>query len=307
MKRHHQGILQGLNTVVLMGGPGSERDVSLRSGAAVLRALAECGARVSALDVEGTSLELPGDTDLAFNVIHGTFGEDGDLQTLLERMGIPFTGEGSTGSRIAFDKILTKERFDAAGIPTARWRTVRRGDSMDFQLPCVIKAPRQGSSLGVHIVREPGEIAPALDDCFRFGDRVLVEEFFKGRELTVGILGDEALPVVEIRPLSGFYDYKNKYTSGASEYHVPAPLDPALAARVASTALAAHRALGLEVYSRVDILLADDGSMNVMEINTIPGMTELSLLPKAAACVGLGFGALCEEIAGISMERFRKQ
>lgn len=306
MKRIHRGILRDLRTVVLMGGPGSERDVSLRSGAAVHKALAACGARTSVLDVEDRSITLPRDTGLVFNLIHGTFGEDGDLQEILERTGVPFTGEGSTGSRIAFDKILTKQHFDAAGIPTSQWHVLRKGDQFDFNLPCVIKAPRQGSSVGVHIVKRHDAIGPALDDCFAFGDEVLVEDFFKGRELTVGILGDEALPVVEIRPLSGFYDYRNKYTSGASEYDVPARLEPDTAGRVAATALAAHRSLGLEVYSRVDILLADDGSMNVMEINTIPGMTELSLLPKAAACAGLDFGALCEEIAGISMERFRK-
>jgi D-alanine-D-alanine ligase len=157
--------------------------------------------------------------------------------------------------------------------------------------------------VGVHIIRDAAALPAALEDCFQYGEEVLIESFFSGRELTVGILGGEALPVVEIVPLDGFYDYDHKYTSGASEYFVPAPLTEAQAASVQSTACAAHRALGLEVYSRVDILLAPDGSMSVLEINTIPGMTELSLLPKAAAVAGLDFPSLCEEIAGLSLAK----
>jgi D-alanine-D-alanine ligase len=172
-----------------------------------------------------------------------------------------------------------------------------------LELPYVVKAPQQGSSVGVHIVRKPEALRAALEDCFKYGDEILVEAFFPGRELTVGILGKVALPVVEIVPKDGFYDYDNKYTSGASEYFVPAPLSPELTLRVQQTALAAHHALDLEVYSRVDILLAPDGSMSVLEINTIPGMTELSLLPKAAAVAGLDYPSLCEEIAGLSLAK----
>ena len=303
MKQKHCGILRDKTIGLLMGGPGKERDVSLRSGAAVAKALRAAGARVEEIDVTSPELTLPGSLDLAFNIIHGTFGEDGQLQSLLHDRGIHYTGEGIEGSRTAFDKILSKEAFDRAGVPTSKWEKIRRGQHPRLPLPYVVKAPRQGSSVGVHIIRDAAALPAALEDCFQYGDEVLIESFFVGRELTVGILGGEALPVVEIVPRDGFYDYDHKYTSGASEYFVPAPLTDAESSSVQATACAAHRALGLEVYSRVDILLAADGSMSVLEINTIPGMTELSLLPKAAAVAGLDFPALCEEIAGLSLAK----
>jgi D-alanine-D-alanine ligase len=299
----YSGILKGKKIALLKGGPGKERDVSLRSATAVAKALQICGAEVNEIDVTGPEFDLPDGTELAFNMIHGTFGEDGQVQEILSQRGITYTGEGINGSRTAFDKIRTKECFDRAGVPTSTWHSIRRGESPRLQLPYVVKAPQQGSSVGVHIVRKTESLALALEDCFKYGDEVLVEAFFPGRELTVGILGNTALPVVEIVPKEGFYDYDNKYTSGASEYFVPAPLSPELALRIQETALAAHHALDLEVYSRVDILLAADGSMSVLEINTIPGMTELSLLPKAAAVAGLDYPSLCEEIAGLSMAK----
>lgn len=303
MRQMYSGILKGKKIALLKGGPGKERDVSLRSATAVAKALQICGAEVNEIDVTGPEFDLPDGTELAFNMIHGTFGEDGQVQEILSQRGITYTGEGINGSRTAFDKIRTKECFDRAGVPTSTWHSIRPGESPRLQLPYVVKAPQQGSSVGVHIVRKTESLALALEDCFKYGDEVLVEAFFPGRELTVGILGNTALPVVEIVPKEGFYDYDNKYTSGASEYFVPAPLSPELALRIQETALAAHHALDLEVYSRVDILLAADGSMSVLEINTIPGMTELSLLPKAAAVAGLDYPSLCEEIAGLSMAK----
>jgi D-alanine-D-alanine ligase len=303
MKQKHSGILKDKTIGLLMGGPGKERDVSLRSGAAVAKALRAAGARVEEIDVTTADITLSSSLDLAFNIIHGTFGEDGQLQSILHDRRIPYTGEGIEGSRTAFDKILSKEAFDRAGVPTSKWEKIRKGETPSLPLPYVVKAPRQGSSVGVHIIHDAAALAAALEDCFQYGDEVLIESFFAGRELTVGILGGEALPVVEIVPRDGFYDYDHKYTNGASEYFVPAPLTDAESSSVQSTACAAHRALGLEVYSRVDILLAADGSMSVLEINTIPGMTELSLLPKAAAVAGLDFPTLCEEIAGLSLAK----
>ena len=303
MRQVYSEILKGKKVTLLKGGPGKEREVSLRSATAVAKALHICGAEVHEIDVTGPDFHLPEGTELAFNIIHGTFGEDGQLQEILSHLGVPYTGEGINGSRIAFDKIRTKECFDRAGVPTSTWHSLREGESPRLELPYVVKAPQQGSSVGVHIVRKPESLAAALEDCFKDGDEILVEAFFPGRELTVGILGNTALPVVEIVPKDGFYDYDNKYTSGASEYFVPAPLSPELAIRVQQTALAAHHALDLEVYSRVDILLAPDGYMSVLEINTIPGMTELSLLPKAAAVAGLDYPSLCEEIAGLSLAK----
>lgn len=294
-----------MKIAVLMGGPGTEREVSLRSGAAVARALEACGAAVDLVDVRTADFSLPEGTELAYNMIHGTFGEDGAVQQILDRRGVPYTGEGAEGSRIAFDKIVSKERFDRHGVPNARWHVIRRGENPQLPLPLVLKAPRQGSSVGVHIIRNVSEIPAAMDDCLKFGEEVLVEEFLTGRELTVGILGDEALPIIEIRPHEGFYDYEHKYTKGASEYLVPAPIGDEATAQVKKAALEAHRSLGLEVYSRVDVLLAEDGRIGVLEVNTIPGMTETSLLPKSAAVIGLDFPALCEKIAELSLRRFQ--
>ena len=300
MNNHADFDPRNRRLAVLKGGPGSEREVSLRSGDSVARALREAGAEVEEIEVTGTEVVISPGTELVFNLIHGTFGEDGELQSLMEQRGIPYTGEGSAASRLAFDKILTKRALDRSGVPTPRWEILRAGEQPTLPLPMVIKAPCQGSSVGVHLVRTEDQIAPALADCLMHGEEILVEELVTGRELTVGILGDQALPVVEIRPREGFYDYTNKYTKGATDYLVPAPLSPEETEAVQSLALAANRALGLKVYCRVDILFGPSGS-TVLEINTIPGMTETSLLPKAAAASGLDFVALCLKIASLSL------
>jgi D-alanine-D-alanine ligase len=294
--------LKDLHLIVLMGGPGSEREVSLRSGTAVARAFRGAGYRVSEVDVKGPDFELPDGTDLCINMIHGTFGEDGQIQAILGRRGVAYTGEGESASRIAFDKLASKELFVRAGVPTPRSEVIAPGAKPTLALPIVVKAPREGSSVGVHLVREAGQLEAALADCANLDREILIEELVEGRELTVGVVGDRAMAVVEIRPHEGFYDYAHKYTKGASEYFCPAPLDEATTRRVQETALAAHRALGLEVYSRVDILLRADGELFVLEANTIPGMTETSLLPKAAAAVGIDFLSLCEEIARLSLQ-----
>jgi D-alanine-D-alanine ligase len=295
--------LQNKNIAVLMGGPGAERAVSLNSGAAVAKALRSLGANVTEIDVHGPDFELPAGTDLAFNIIHGTFGEDGQLQALLDARGIAYTGEGEVGSRLAFDKIASKQRFVAAGVPTAKWEIVAKGDAPTLPLPFVAKPPREGSSVGVHIVQDTVALDAALEDCFARDTEVLVEEFVQGKELTVGVVGDEAFPVVEIVPKVDFYSYENKYTKGASDYFCPARLDEETTARVQEAALVAHRSLGLEVYSRVDVLLDAQGNPYVLEVNTIPGMTETSLLPKGAAAVGVSFAQLCERIAALSLAK----
>ncbi len=293
---------------VLMGGPGSERQVSLVSGDAVVKALRGLGLHVDAVDVTGTTPELPHGTDLAFNVIHGTFGEDGQLQEILERMGVPYTGAGVQSSRRAFDKNLAKAAFVAAGVPTPRAEIidVSRGPRLpSFAAPFVVKPPREGSSVGVHIVRDPQGAAAAMADAAKYGDDILVEEFIEGRELTVGILNDLALPVIHIAPRDGFYDMSNKYpwmSGGAgSDYYCPADLDAATTLAVQNAALAAHRSLGVEIYSRVDVLLDARNRPFVLEANTIPGMTETSLLPKAAAAIGITFPELCRTIAELSL------
>ena len=295
--------LKSLHLAVLMGGPGSEREVSLRSGAAVARALGQAGYRVTEIDVKGPEFVLPNDTGLCVLMMHGTFGEDGQIQTILDSRGIAYTGEGAIGSRVAFDKLASKERFAAAGVPTPRWEVLAPGEKPSLPLPIVVKVPREGSSVGVHLVRAADQLEAALSDCAGLDREILVEELIEGRELTVGVVGDRAMPVVEIRPHEGFYDYAHKYTKGASEYFCPAPLDEETTRLVQETALAAHRALGLQVYSRVDIILRADGAPFVLEANTIPGMTETSLLPKSAASAGITFPALCEEIARLSLQR----
>ena len=299
--------LKKLPLAVLMGGPSSEREVSLRSGTAVANALREGGYQVTEVEVHGSDVVLPGDTALCVNMLHGTFGEDGQLQALLDARGIAYTGEGAAASRMAFDKLESKKLFEKAGVPTPRWEVLAPGQKPSLPLPIVVKAPREGSSVGVHLVRDAGQLESALADCARIDREILVEELVEGRELTVGVVGDRAMAVVEIRPHDGFYDYAHKYTKGASEYFCPAPLDEATTRRVQETALAAHRALGLEVYSRVDILLRADGTPFVLEANTIPGMTETSLLPKAAAAAGLSFLGLCEEVARLSWQRHISQ
>lgn len=301
--------LAGKQIALLQGGPGSEREVSLVSARSVRRALEALGAEVVDVDVHGPGVSLPEGCDLAFNVIHGTFGEDGALQDELDARGIPYTGAGAASSRLAFDKVESKHRFEAAGVPTPAFAIVPAAtppDGVALPLPVVVKPPREGSSVGVHIVHDAQALGPALADAGRFGSEVLVEAYVEGRELTVGVLGDDALPIVEIQPVEGFYDMRNKYPwmggGGGSRYTCPAELPDHLAAAVQAAALAAHRALGVEVYSRVDVLLDREGSPWVLEVNTIPGMTESSLLPKAAAAAGLDFESLCLKIAELSLK-----
>jgi D-alanine-D-alanine ligase len=301
--------LESKKIAVLMGGPGSEREVSLASGKAVLKALSGLGLDATGVDVTGHSIALPAGTDLAFNVIHGTFGEDGELQAQLEALGIPYTGAGVESSRRAFDKNLAKAAFTAAGVPTpkAEILDVSKGPQLpSFPAPFVVKAPRQGSSVGVHIIKDPAKAGAAIEDAAQYGDDILVEEFVEGMELTVAILNDQALPIVHIIPPEGEYDFSSKYPwlSGGkgSQYACPADLNGESTRAVQQAALAAHRSLGIEIYSRVDVLLDKHGRPFVLEANTIPGMTETSLLPKAAAAAGIPFAQLCLTIAELSYQ-----
>lgn len=301
-------IPQDLLIAVLMGGPGSEREVSLASGNAVLKALKAAGCNAVGVDVAGPDFALPEGTGLAYNVIHGTFGEDGELQAILEGRGIPYTGAGVASSRIAFDKNLAKEKFLAAGVPTPRSEIVDVSGGVklpSIPVPFVVKPPREGSSVGVTIVKEQAQALPAMETAAKYGNDILVEAFVEGKELTVGILADTALPIVHIAPRDGFYDMSNKYpwlTGGAgSDYYCPADLDAESTRRVQEAALAGHRSLGIEVYSRVDVLLDAGGNPFVLEANTIPGMTETSLLPKSAAAAGIDFPTLCLRIAELSL------
>lgn len=293
---------------VLMGGPGSEREVSLASGGAVVEALKGQGLNAVAVDVCDNALNLPEGTGLCFNTIHGTFGEDGELQAILEELQMPYTGAGRESSQIAFDKVASKEVFIAHQVPTPASEIVDCSEGAKLPKMCppyVVKPPCEGSSVGVHIVHDQSEAAAAMEDAAKYGKEVLVEQYVDGLELTVGVLDGAALPIVHIAPRSGFYDINNKYPwlngDGATDYYCPADLDEITTHSVQQAALAAHKALGIEIYSRVDVLLDKEGKPYVLEANTIPGMTASSLLPKAAQVAGYEFGALCEKIADISL------
>jgi D-alanine-D-alanine ligase len=294
---------------VLMGGPGSEREVSLATARGVSKALRSLGAEVLDVDVRDQSFHLPDDVDLAFLTIHGTFGEDGSLQKILEDRGIPYTGDGVEESRTAFDKIRSKEKFRAHGVTTPLWEVIRPGQRPTIPLPIVVKPPREGSTVGVIIVKSERELGLAIAEAGKYDRELLVEEFIAGRELTVGILGDQALPILEIIPKGGFYDFTNKYpflnpqAGGGAEHVCPAKIDQKKTKEIQDLALRAHRSLGLQVYSRVDVLLPKDGAATVLELNTIPGMTEASLLPEAAAAAGISYIDLCRRIIELSRAR----
>ncbi len=295
-----------LNIVVMLGGPSAEREVSLRSGAAVAYALRSLGHSVSELDPRGEEWSLPAGTDVVFLALHGTYGEDGTVQRQLEGLRVAYTGCDPESSRVAFDKHLTKLRCVAAGVPTARFTVVEAADAswpMGWDPPVVLKPLRQGSSVGLQFVERVADWNRCLTEAFRFDTEVLVEEKILGRETTVGILGSEALPIVEVRPRTGVYDYQSKYTSGATEYLCPAPFDSAVTARIQAAALGAFQAVGGRDYARIDVMVRSSGEPVVLEVNTLPGMTETSLLPKAAAAAGLTYSGLCQEMIDLALER----
>src|SRR5271154_794741 len=235
--------------VVLKGGPSAERDVSLHSGTAAAEALREAGYQVGEVTVDDASFVVPDGTDLAFISLHGTFGEDGQVQEILAARGLPYTGANAEVSRIAFDKEKTKERFRQSGVPTPEGQLVRKLEDVTLSFPIFIKPNAQGSSVGTHPATTREELAAGLDDALKFDSAVLVERFIRGRELTVGVLGDQVLPIVEIHPLDGFYDYTNKYTKGRTEYFCPARLGEDITRVIQAHALAAHRSIGDPVYS----------------------------------------------------------
>ena len=294
---------------VLMGGPGSEREVSLATGRGVSKALRSLGAEVVDIDVRDENFALPKDVDLAFITIHGTFGEDGQLQRILEERGMPYTGDGVEASRAAFDKILSKEKFREHNIATPEWEVIEVGKRPTIPIPLVVKPARQGSTVGVVIVKNASELDSAMAEASKFDGKLLIEKFVPGRELTIGVLGDQALPILEIIPKGGFYDFNNKYpflnpqAGGGAEHVCPAKIDPTKTKQIQELALRAFRALGLVVYARVDVLLSESGDPFVLEANNIPGMTEASLLPEAAAAAGISYIDLCARIISLSRAR----
>jgi D-alanine-D-alanine ligase len=297
---------ENLHVTVMLGGPSAEREVSLRSGTAVSRALRTLDYKVSEVDPRGPGWKLPENTDVVFLALHGTYGEDGTVQARLEELGVPYTGCGPEASRVAFDKVLTKQRCAETGVPTARFMVFDSADApwpRGWNPPLVLKPVRQGSSVGLQFVDRVSDWSRALGEALRFDSQVLMEERIIGRETTVGILGDEVLPVVEVRPKQGTYDYKTKYTAGASEYFCPALFDAPTTRRIQEAGLAAFHAVGGRDYARVDVMVRDDGQPVVLEVNTLPGMTETSLLPKAAAAAGLTYEELCRRMIRLAVQR----
>ena len=297
---------QKLNITVMLGGPSAEREVSLRSGAAVAKALRSLGHEVQELDPRDESWVLPPKSDVVFLALHGTYGEDGTVQRRLDELGALYTGCDAEASRVAFDKALTKNRCLKAGVPTAKFLVVNSDKTLlpnGWQPPLVVKPVRQGSSVGLQFVEQVGDWPEALAEALKFDSEVLVEEKIAGRETTVGILGGEPLPVVEVRPKTGGYDYKNKYTAGCTEYFCPADFDSATTKRIQGAALGAFQAVGGRDYARVDVMVSADGEPVVLEVNTLPGMTETSLLPKAAAAAGLNYAQLCQRMVELALKR----
>lgn len=251
-------------------------------------------------------LKLCKAADVVFMGLHGENGENGKLQALLDLFEIPYTGTGYLGSALAMNKWLSKQLMQEAGIPTAPGVELREGEADKVRvigLPCVIKPVSGGSSIGVSIVGSEEELDAALNTGFKYEKTLLAERYIRGREISVGVLGEKVLPIIEIRPKEGFYDYENKYQIGACDELCPAPVEEAVAASIRETTLQVHKLLGLEVYSRIDYILCDDGSYYCLEANTLPGMTPTSLVPQEAAAVGIDFGTLCEKIIELSLKK----
>ena len=298
--------MTSLNIVVMLGGPSAEREISLHSGAGVAKALRSLGHTVFEIDPKTPDWTLPPKTDVVCLVLPGTYGEDGQVQRQLEKLDVLYTGCDAEASRIAFDKVLTKQRCIKAGIPTPKFivaRSIQAPLPQSLALPLVVKPVRQGSSVGLQFVERADEWNAALAAALKFDSEVLVEEKIIGRETTVGILDGKALPVVEVRPKAGSYDYKNKYTVGATEYFCPADFDPATTKKIQDAALGAFRAIGGRDYARVDVMVRSNGDPVVLEVNTLPGMTETSLMPKAAAAAGLNYEQLCQRMIDLAFKR----
>lgn len=318
-----------MKIAVLMGGVSSEREVSLASGREVARALSGAGHQVVEIDVKdelepshsspssGNNKALIGfvsnldiaSSDVVFIVLHGGAGENGTLQAILDLMGTTYTGSGMLASALAMDKVLSKRIFDHVGIPTPAWRNVQDADARRVEaaiselggLPVVTKPRNQGSTIGINIVQNEAQIVPAVDCARTYSRDVLVEKYIAGREITVGVLGERALPVIEVAPEKGFYNYECKYTRGKSKYIVPAKVSQSKGLEAQELALRAYRILGCQDFARVDFRLSHEGEFHCLEVNTIPGMTGTSLVPMAARASGIPFPQLLEEICRLAL------
>ena len=300
-----------LRVAVVMGGPSAEREISISSGTGVMRALAALGHDAQSLDFDGRFVDAIREIrpDAVFNALHGTGGEDGTIQGVLEWLRVPYTGSDLTACALAMDKHLTKKLLAAEGLPTPAWDTFDlAGGTLpllpgSLNLPLVVKPRSSGSSAGVSIVRTHEEWTKAMIGVTPKTTQIVAEEFIAGREFSSGVLGEEALPLVEIIPSDEFYSYDAKYKPGGSRHLVPAPIDADLTARLQMLALSVHRLLGLRDYSRTDFIVSKEGRPYVLEINALPGLTPLSLLPDEARAAGISFEALIERLLQFALGR----
>lgn len=298
---------------VLAGGPSSEKKISIKSGRAVYNALKFEGCDVKWLELGTGDIAkiLRGISfDIAFIALHGRFGEDGTIQKILEGMSIPYTGSGATASRLALDKIASRRIFKKCGMPVPEYKVFDRRSAKPpekFLRALVIKPQSEGSSIGLSLAKDKREFNKACQRAFKYGDKIIVEKFIKAREITVGILDNRPLPVVEVIPKRIFYDFHAKYKDRKTEYKVPASLPSRLYKKAQALGLAAHKALYCCDFSRVDMLLAEDDNIYVLEVNSIPGLTERSLLPKAASAVGINFGKLCLRLLQLAIKNRDKK
>lgn len=305
---------------ILMGGYSSEREISLKSGNAVFQALKRQGCHASALDITEKDEEkikqviARTDLDIAFITLHGRLGEDGTIQSILEQLDILYTGSGITASRLALNKVSTQDLFKRNHINISPYAALPRGRDADAiaavegigSFPVVVKPACEGSSIGITIVRDSGGLNEALARAWQYGELALAEKYIEGQEVTVGILDRQALPVVEIRPKGVFFDFTAKYSQGMSDYIVPAKIPAEAVVSLQNEALKAHHVLGCEDFSRVDFILGRDGAHYALEVNTIPGFTSTSLLPKAAQAAGIGFEQLCIRIIQLAYGKKKK-
>ena len=299
-------MVNQFQVTVLLGGRSAEREVSLRSGAAVARALRDLGHAVSEVDPAGESWGLPAKTEVVFLALHGEYGEDGQVQSRLETLGVPYTGTNAVGSALAFDKARSKEIFQQNQVASPQGVLIDSPTSTppdSIPAPWILKPVAQGSSVGLNRVEGKDEWDAALADSMQHGGVVLCEACIQGRELTVGILDGDTLPVVEVRPKAGGYNYENKYTPGATDYFCPAHLPYEVTAQVQALGLRAFEAVGARDFGRVDVMLDAESKPYVLEVNTLPGMTGTSLLPKAAAVAGMEFNALCQRMLELALRR----
>ncbi len=305
---------------VLMGGTSSEREISLKSGKAVLKSFNEAGCDVLAIDLTTTDASQiisqlrQAKIDIVFLVLHGKFGEDGAIQAILDKEGFAYTGSGPQASHLAMDKVATQALLKNNGITVPDFQILRQGDTINPALilknlggtPVIVKPSCEGSSIGITVVRNEADLAPALAVAFKLGPEIIVEKFIAGKEITSGILGTEALSLVEIRPKNKFFDFTAKYQSGMSDYIVPAQISESQAARIKEMSLKAFELVGCRDMARSDFIVDEKGNAYFLEINTIPGFTATSLLPKAANDRGINFSNLCLQLAGFAAERKKR-